>query len=221
MAKTDLVVAELRRRLQQDGRASVKLKTMVNLAGQQKRSPKLLTEIGLALEEAGIYHSPRDLLNCPIDDRVLISSEPLYDTGLPFGSERLLSEFIARHFRLLPPFRHCTSVEPEFRIGDLRVDLVFREANGDRIFCELELGDGKFEAGAQIISYVRAGRAWAQTQPSRPGIRGVVITGAPNPGQETMVAEWCRSSGEDITWFYYRLGLELTASERLGRSTPN
>ena len=216
MSRTDPIVAQLRKQLEAGGRAWVRKKTLVELAGQKKASPPLLVEIEQALEKAGIYHSPGDLGSCRPTDTVFVSTEPFYDRGLPFSDERHLSDFIARHYRLLPPFRHCTSVKQEHRIRDLRIDLFFREADGDRIVCELEHSTGRHEAGSQIRSYVEAARTWAETAPGRPGIRGVVITGAPNPRQETMLAEWCEKSGEKVTWYYYRLGLELTASERLG-----
>jgi hypothetical protein len=209
MARTDPVVEKVRKQLQHRDRAWVKLSTLVTAAGQKKGSVKLLTEIEQALEEAGIYHSPSDLLTCPAGETVFISTQPFHETGLPFQSEKELSEFIARHYRLLQPFRHCTSVVREFRLPGLKADLMFREANGGRIVCELERGTGRYEPGSQIIGYVEAAQKWAETMTPPPRIRGVVITGAPNPRQEAIVAQWCQHSGQDITWYYYRLGLEL------------
>jgi hypothetical protein len=211
---TDLV-AQLRKQLEPDGRSWVKLNTLVERAGRERGSPELRAQIQQALAEAGIYHAPIDLQSCPSDDTVLISTTPIYDRGLPFQNEKELSVFIARHYRLLRPFRHCTSVEREFRLGNLKADLFLREANGDRIVCELEHSTGGWETGSQIIGYVEAAQKWAKEQAMTrtPEIRGVVITGAPNPGQEAMVADWCKRHSETISWYYYKLELELVPSE--------
>ena len=213
MAGTDRVVAQLHKQLEADGRSWVRMKTLVTLAGRKRRSPELLAQIEQALEEAGIYHAPADLVSCPMAGTVLVSRDPIYDRGIPFQNEKELSLFIARHYRLIPPFRHCTSVTREARLGSLKADLLFREANGDRIVCELEHSTGGWETGSQIIGYVEAARTSVKAMRRPPDIRGVVITGAPNPGQEAMVAEWCKTSGASITWYYYKLEFNLAPSD--------
>ena len=94
-------------------------------------------------------------------------------------------------------------------IGDIKIDLWFRERGGGRVVCETERKTGGYETGSQIRRYLeivaeqdlREGR-------SRP-LRGVVITGAPNPAQQAEIAEWSLLSGIPVDGFYYRLSFDL------------
>ena len=60
---------------------------------------------------------------------------------------------------------------------------------------------------------LRRGGARKGADAGRPkAVRGVVITGAPNPAQEAEVADWSKKSGFRVEWYYYRLGLDLEAA---------
>jgi hypothetical protein len=214
MARTDLMVAELHARLAERGRTWVKFSTLVDLADRKRANEELIEEIEAALEVEKIHHSPTDLRICAASDTVLLSSEPFHDGGLPFGNERELSEFIERHYRLLPPFVLCRRVDHQVQVegGDVRIDLLFKEKDGSLIVCELEHGDGRFETGSQIRRYIKAVRDSFTPGEKQPKIRGVVITGEPNKDQEDEVARWCQEDGVKIDWYYYRLGLALTSA---------
>jgi hypothetical protein len=215
LAKTDEVIKHLQPKLDERGSTWVRLSTLAQRAGQKKVTIPLIEELEAALKAAGIHHSPSDLRICSPSDTVLVSRSPFHDKGLPFDSERLLAEFIERHYRMLTPFSRCRSVKREAVVGDVRIDLLFREVDGGRVVCELEHGTGRYETGSQIRRYMDAVRVSFATRAKPPRVRGVVITGEPNKAQEDMVARWCQKDGVTVDWYYYRLGLELTPAPSL------
>lgn len=213
-ARIDEVIEYLEAQLAARPRSWIKVRTLPGLAGKKKLSAMLIDALQAALATAEIHHWPRDLRSCLPTDTLFISKSPIRDLGLPFGDERELATFVQRYYRHLEPFARCTSVVREERYpyedSYLRVDLCFRDYNGDRIVCELEHGTGHYETGSQISRYIEAVEASRGGRQTPPNVRGVVITGQPNADQEAEVARWSRENGVPVDWFYYRMDFDLT-----------
>jgi hypothetical protein len=208
-ATVDRAIKQLSRQLTDRERSWVKMGTLIALSGRKRASPALTTELKGAIAAANIFHLPADLENCRPDDTVLISTTPFRDPGLRFQDESELAEFVVRHFRRLAPFARCTRVVREELWGDVKVDLCFRERKGV-VVCELEHSTGRYETASQIRRYVEA--VQAKVDGTGKAVRGVVVTGAPNPAEEAEVAQWSKESGCRVEWYYYRLALDLEAA---------
>jgi hypothetical protein len=196
----------------------MKYRTLVQKAERKKSSAQFADALEQALAEAGVYfYCERGRLrDCSLDETLSLSTTKIWEPGLPFADHRELGDFIKRHYRLLPPFRRCRTAEREKALVDDRgrviVDLYLTEPKGV-VVCELEYDSGRFEPASQIKRYIHAAQADEATGSNR-AVRGVVITGAPNPEQEEELSEFGAASGVQVDWYYYRLTLELERSPR-------
>lgn len=90
------------------------------------------------------------------------------------------------------------------------MDLLFREKKtNDYVVVELESGDGGYEVGSQLLGYVSQLRPRAQQEGV--GVRGVIITGAPNEAREDDVRAMAAAQGVQVDWYCYRASLELVS----------
>lgn len=217
MSDVEAVLHQVTQRLARKPRTWLKYRTILSWADRKKNSPQFAAALEEALAAAGIHVCAErgSFAYCTPSDTVTVSYSQIWEPGLPFEDHRELGKFIERHFKALPPFRRCNRAVAERRMpyGDSHVvvDLYLTEPRGV-VVCELEYDDGRYEPSSQIRRYIDAALA-EEADGSRRAVRGVVITGAPNPDQEKEVSEFAQKEGVSVDWYYYRLSLDLQRAD--------
>lgn len=224
--KLQRLVEETRKRVDREGDVAPSLKqspssylrTLIQQAGYERKSDKLLEELDERLDAAGIATHPnlRDPSIGP-DTRIFFFDlkRPIPKFQQPrqrFAEEKELSRFLAMNWAALP---YIKKAGLRFRNREVRLDgsaiidlLAVDKKTDELVGFELKVADGDDRLLGQAARYMSCLSAQAKKE-NRSGARLIIVTGQPNPDLAARVEELGRHYGVRTEWLLYSVTVDV------------
>lgn len=228
--KIQRLVDETRKRVDREGDSTPSLKgspssylrTLVQQAGYERKSDKLLEELDERLDAAGIGTHPN--LRDPsigVDTRIFFFdlTRPIPKFQQPrqrFAEEKELARFLAMNWAALPYVKKAglRFRNREFRFdGSAVIDLLAVDKKTDELVgFELKVDAGDDRLLGQAARYMSCLVNQAKKE-GRSGARLVIITGQPDAELAVRVHELGAHYGVKTEWLLYKVNVDVVASE--------
>jgi hypothetical protein len=224
------LVDDTRKRVDREGDSTPNLKqspnsylrTLVQQAGYEKRSAKLLEELDESLDAAGIGTHPnlRDPSIGP-ETRIYFFDlkRPIPKFQQPrqrFAEEKELSRFLAMNWAALP---YIKKAGLRFRGREVRFDnsaiidlLAVDKKTDELVGFELKVSDGDGRLFDQAARYMSCLVRQAKKE-GRSGARLIIVTGQPNPELAARVQELADKYGVRTDWLLYNVSIDLSSAD--------
>lgn len=224
--KLQRLVDETRKRVDREGDSTPNLKqspssylrTLIQQAGYERKSEKLLEELDERLDAAGIATHPnlRDPSIGP-DTRIFFFDlkRPIPKFQQPrqrFAEEKELSRFLAMNWAALP---YIKKAGLRFRNREVRLDgsaiidlLAVDKKTDELVGFELKVADGDDRLLGQAARYMSCLSAQAKKE-GRAGARLIIVTGQPNPDLDRRVRELGTHYGVRTEWLLYSVTVDV------------